>query len=154
MVIQDAGLSLPLAVRVVARAAVFAAGPCGRRSGRRYCTVLEIVEYREARPEAVVISACGPKADWLRNIEANLDPEVVIGPRRFTAVHRILGMEEAMRVMAGYERCNRFVAPIIRLVLSRLLGWRYDGFEEHRRRLAAELPFIAFRPRPEPTRPT
>jgi hypothetical protein len=31
-------------------------------------------------------------------------------------------------------------------VLSRFLGWRYDGSEQHARRRAAQLPVIAFRP--------
>jgi deazaflavin-dependent oxidoreductase (nitroreductase family) len=130
----------------------------GRRSGRRRETVLEIVEYRTEGPEAVVISAFGRNADWLRNIAARPNPEVVIGSRRFAAAHRVLGEEEAAGVMAGYEHRNRFVAPIIRLVLSRFVGWRYDGSEDHRRRLATQLPFIAFRwhsvteIRPEPDR--
>ena len=120
----------------------------GRRSGRRHCTVLEIVEYRRERREAVVISAFGSSADWLRNIEAAPHPEVMIGSQRFIAVHRRLAADEAERVLAGYERRNRLAAPIIRAVLSRLLGWRYDGSAEHRRRIAAQLPFIAFRPQP------
>jgi deazaflavin-dependent oxidoreductase (nitroreductase family) len=118
----------------------------GRRSGTRHCTVLEVVEYRPERPEAVVISAFGSSADWLRNIEATPHPVVVLGSQRFTAVHRRLEASEAERVLADYERRNRLAAPIIRAVSSRLLGWRYDGSTEHRRRLAAQLPFIAFRP--------
>lgn len=122
----------------------------GRRTGRRRCTVLEIVEYRPVGPEAVVISALGRNAQWLRNIEATPNPEVVIGSRRFGAAYRLLGVEEAAGVLAGYEQRNRFATPIIRAVLGRLLGWPYDGSEEHRRRLAAELPFVEFRPRPDP----
>jgi deazaflavin-dependent oxidoreductase (nitroreductase family) len=125
----------------------------GRRSGRRHRTVLEIVEYRREGPEAIVISAFGRNADWLRNIEATPDPEVVIGSQHFTAAHRTLGETEAVRVLGGYQRRNRFMAPIIRLVLSRLLGWRYDGGEAHRRRLNAQLPFVAFRPRSNPPNP-
>jgi deazaflavin-dependent oxidoreductase (nitroreductase family) len=121
----------------------------GRRTGRRRHTVLEIVEYRREGPEAIVISAFGRRADWLRNIKATPDPQVVIGSRRFTAIHRILGKDDAVGVLGRYQRRNRLVLPIIRLVLSRLLGWRYDGSEEHRRRLAAQLPFVAFRPRPD-----
>lgn len=119
----------------------------GRRTGRRRCTVLEIVEYREDGPEAVVISAFGRNADWLRNIEATPDPELVIASRQFTAACRVLGEEEAVRVLGNYQQRHRLAAPIIRAVLSRLLGWRYDGSEAHRRRLAAQLPFIAFCPR-------
>ena len=38
------------------------------------------------------------------------------------------------------------MAPIVRRVLSRLLGWRYDGSEDARRRLVCQLPLVAFRP--------
>jgi deazaflavin-dependent oxidoreductase (nitroreductase family) len=119
----------------------------GRRTGLRRHTVLEVVEYRKEGPEVVVISAFGRNADWLRNIAATPDVEVVIGSQRFRALYRVLDAEEAMQVLAGYERRNRLIAPIIRLVLSPLLGWRYSGAEEDRRRLVAQLPFIAFRPR-------
>ena len=119
----------------------------GRRTGHRHHTVLEVIEYRKEGREAVVMSAFGPNADWFRNIEATPGPELVIGSRRFTAAHRILEEDEAVRVLGGYQRRNRLIAPIIRSVLSRLLGWRYDGSEGHRRRLAAQLPLIAFRPR-------
>ncbi len=119
----------------------------GRRSGRRYQTVLEILEYRDEGPEAVVMSGWGPNADWLRNIQAGSSPEVTIGSRRFVAAHRILGEEEAMKVVERYERRNRFTAPIARAVLSRLLGWHYQGSARDRRRLVGQLPLIAFRPR-------
>ncbi len=120
----------------------------GRRSGRRRETVLEVVEYRSDRPEAVVVSGFGPRADWLRNISANPNPEIIIGSQRFTAVHRLLGNEEAAQVLARYERRHRWAAPVVRAILSRLLGWPYNGSDEHRRRVAAQLPFVAFRPRP------
>lgn len=119
----------------------------GRLTGRRYETVLEVMECRDGVPEAVVMSAFGPNADWLRNIQTTRDPEVTIGSRRFVAAHRVLGEEEAMSVVRGYERRNRFMEGIIHSVLSRLLGWRYHGTEFDRRRLVTQLPLIAFRPR-------
>jgi deazaflavin-dependent oxidoreductase (nitroreductase family) len=120
----------------------------GRRSGLRRETVLEIVDYRESGPEAVVVSGLGRNADWLRNIEARPDAqEVMIGRSRFAASHRLLGTDEAVRVVAGYERRNRLIAPVVRSVLSRLLGWPYRGSDAERRRLAAQLPLVAFRPR-------
>ena len=119
----------------------------GRRTGRRRDTVLEVVEYRKDGPEAVVVSAFGREADWLRNIEATPNPEVIIGSLHFTAEYRVLGEDEAVRVLAGYQHRNRLIAPIVRLGFSRILGWKFDGSEEHRRRLAAQLPFIAFRRR-------
>jgi deazaflavin-dependent oxidoreductase (nitroreductase family) len=118
----------------------------GRRTGLRRNTVLEVMEYREEGPEAVVMSAFGRNADWLHNIEATPGPEVVIGSQHFVAAHRFLDQEEAMSVITGYERRNWFIAPIIRAVLSRLAGWRYDSSEGARRRLLGRRPLIAFRP--------
>lgn len=118
----------------------------GRRTGLRRHTVLEVLEYRKDGPEAVVMSAFGRNADWLRNIETTPGPEVVIGRQRFIAAYRFLDEEEAMRVVAGYERRNRLISPIVRAVLSNLLGRRYDSSEAARRRLAQQLPLIAFRP--------
>jgi deazaflavin-dependent oxidoreductase (nitroreductase family) len=117
----------------------------GRRTGLRRHTILEVIEYRKEGPEAVVMSAFGRNADWLRNIEATPAPEVVIGSRCFAAAHRFLDEEEAVKVITGYEQRNRFIAPIIRL--SCLLGWRYHGSMSDRRRLVAQLPLIAFRRR-------
>ncbi|MGA8047565.1 MAG: hypothetical protein WCA30_14995 [Dermatophilaceae bacterium] len=53
-------------------------------------------------------------------------------------------VEEAATILADYERRNRLAAPLIRFVLSRLLGWRYDGSTQARRRAAEALPVVAF----------
>jgi hypothetical protein len=99
----------------------------------------------------VVVSAFGREADWLRNIEASPHPEVIIGSQHFTATYRVVGEDEAVSLLAGYQRRNRSIAPIVRLGFSWLLGWKFDGSEEHRRRLAAQLPFIAFHRRSQYT---
>jgi len=118
----------------------------GRRSGRTYTTVLEVIRFDSASREATVLSGFGPGSDWLHNIQANGRGEVSIGRSSFPATYRVVPIEEAMAVFADYERRNRFAAPVVRLVLSRLLGWRYDGSESARRRAAEQLPSIAFRP--------
>lgn len=117
----------------------------GRRTGVRRCTVLEIIEYRENGPEAIVISGFGHNAGWLRNIKAVPSPQVVIGSQAFVAAHRFLEEEAAVNTIARYEARNRFVAPIIRWTLSRLLGWRYRSSREDRCRLVRQLPLIALR---------
>jgi deazaflavin-dependent oxidoreductase (nitroreductase family) len=120
----------------------------GRRSGIRHQTVLEVMEYREEGPVAVVMSGFGRNSDWLRNIETTPNEEVVVGANHFQASHRFLSEEEAVNVVSNYELRNRFMAPLVRWVLSRLLGWRYRGSDNERRRLVGQLPLIAFRPRP------
>jgi deazaflavin-dependent oxidoreductase (nitroreductase family) len=117
----------------------------GRRTGRPRRTVLEVMEYRSSGPEFVVMCAFGRKAGWLRNIDATANAEIMIGPDRFTVVHRVLDADEAVSVIAGYERRARFMAPVVRAVLRRLVGWRYDGSDAARHRLARQLPLIGFR---------
>jgi len=118
----------------------------GRRTGRRHETVLEVLEYRKAAREAVVMSGFGRNANWLRNISAGPRCEVAIGAERFVAAHRLLETDEAADVVRAYERRHRLLAPVTRLVLTRLLGWSYHGEAGERRRLVAQLPLIGFRP--------
>ena len=122
----------------------------GRSSGRTYQTILEVIHYDPDSQEATVMSGFGPGAYWLRNVQANGRTEVSIGRSSFTATHRMVPVEEAMAVFAAYERRNRLASPVVRLVLSRLLGWRYDGTDSARRRAAAQLPSVAFRPSSRP----
>jgi len=121
----------------------------GRRTGLRRQTVLEVVEYRSEGPEVVVASGFS-HSDWLLNIEAKHDEEVTVGRQHFAATHRLLGEEEAAKVIRDYEYRNRFIAPIVRRGFSWLLGWQYRGTEGDRRRLVRQLPLIAFRPLASP----
>jgi deazaflavin-dependent oxidoreductase (nitroreductase family) len=116
----------------------------GRRSGRTSRTVLEVV----GRPpgECVVMAGFGPRTDCLRNVQAGGGREVVVGRSRFRPALRVLDVDEAADVLAGYERRNRLAAPVVRAVLSRLVGWRYTGTDAERRRLVAERPLVALRP--------
>ena len=118
----------------------------GRRSGRLYRTVLEVVGENRALSEVIVVAGLGRSAQWYRNLQVREAVEVAIAGERFAPVHRELSMNEAAAVFADYERRNRYLAPLIRRVLSWLVGWRYDGTEPARRRLVAELPLIGLRP--------
>jgi deazaflavin-dependent oxidoreductase (nitroreductase family) len=117
----------------------------GRRSGRTYRTVVEVVG-RLPTGEFVAMAGLGPDSDWLRNALAGGAREVTVGRRRFPPAIRELGRDEAAAVLAGYERRNRLAAPVVRAVLSRLVGWRYTGTDDERRRLVAELPLVALGP--------
>src|ERR1035437_9057286 len=69
----------------------------GRSSGRTYQTILEVIHYDPDSQEATIMSGFGPGADWLRNVQANGRAEVSIGRSSFTATHRMVRVEEAMR---------------------------------------------------------
>jgi deazaflavin-dependent oxidoreductase (nitroreductase family) len=123
----------------------------GRRSGRCYRTVLEVVARLEASDEFVVTAGRGHSADWLLNSRAGGAREIAVGHRRFHPQVRLLAPEEAAGLLGEYERRNRLIAPVVRRVLSGLVGWRYTGTDDERRRLVGQLPLIAFRPAGSPT---
>ena len=116
----------------------------GRRTGRLYRTVLEVVEFDRVRGEAVVMSGRGRRAGWYRNVTAGGAVAIEIGGRRFAPELRLLDADEAAAVLAVYERRNRFIAPLVRRVLSRLAGFEYYGSPEARLRLVQELPLVGF----------
>jgi deazaflavin-dependent oxidoreductase (nitroreductase family) len=118
----------------------------GRRTRKLRRTVLEVLEYRRDIPEAIVMSAFGPKSDWLLNIQMQANIGLIIASQRFIATYRFLGEEEAAAVILRYQRRNCFMAPLIRFALGRFAGWRYDGTPAHARRLVRQLPLIGFRP--------
>ena len=74
----------------------------GRRSGRHYRTVLEVIGSDRASGEVIVVAGLGPAADWYRNIQARPAAEVAIGRQRYRPAHRVLGEPEAVAVLAAY----------------------------------------------------
>ena len=118
----------------------------GRLTGSLHQTVVEVLHYDSSSGEAVVMSGWGSHSDWFRNIEAGGTAEVVIGRRRVPVTYRVLDVDEASRILADYERRNRWIAPIVRKVLGALVGWKYEGSEESRRSLVRQLPLVAFDP--------
>jgi deazaflavin-dependent oxidoreductase (nitroreductase family) len=118
----------------------------GRRSGRRYETVLEVVRHDRSTRESTVVAGWGRRTAWLHNVEAGGAIEVRTGRDRYSPAIRRLDVDEALAVVGEYERRMRLAAPLVRAVLTRLLGWRYDGSDRARRRLVRQLPLLALRP--------
>ncbi len=118
----------------------------GRRTGRRHETPLEVVRYDRSTEEATVVAGWGRKTAWLHNVEAGLAREVWIGRARYVPAVRRLDVDEAVAALARYEGRSGLPRSLVWAVLSRLLGWRYDGTPAARRRAAEQLPMVAFRP--------
>jgi hypothetical protein len=78
-------------------------------------------------------------------VQADGRAEVSIGRSWFTATYRLVAVKEATAVFAAHERRNHLASPVVRLVLSRLLGGRYDSTDSARRKAAEQLPSVAFR---------
>jgi deazaflavin-dependent oxidoreductase (nitroreductase family) len=112
----------------------------GRRSGRNYATVVEVVGHRDA--SYYVISGFGRSADWYLNVLAVGTARIQVGRRKYAVTVRELDAMAAIRVVSDYEHRNRLAAPVIRRALSRQVGWRYTGTDEDRRRLVDQLPVL------------
>lgn len=112
----------------------------GRRTGRRYRTVLEVVGRDGSR--WYVMSGFGRSADWYRNVTHAGAAELTAGRHRFAVTVREAPTAEATAVLAAYERRNRLVGPLFRWVLSRLVGWRYRGTPNDREQLVSQLPIV------------
>lgn len=124
----------------------------GRRTHRRRETPLEVLRYDAASAEAVVAAGWGRRTSWLHNVEAGLALEIRIGRTRYVPAWRRLDVGEAVAILDRYERTGGIPPAVVRAVLSRLLGWPYDGSPEARRRAAEQLPLVAFRPAPQASR--
>ena len=118
----------------------------GRKSGRIYRTVLEVVRYDPRTGQSVVVSAWGARADWYCNLCAAPAIEVQTGRERYAPVQRFLSPEETYSEIADYERRH----PWFSRILAHLLGRPLDGTEASRRSLAASVRLVAFRPPHEP----
>ncbi len=118
----------------------------GRYTGQPHQTLLEVIGTGPCREELLVIAGLGRRADWYRNLLAHPATEVAIGHRRFRPAYRVLDASTAATALADYEQRNRWLMPIVRRVLSRLVGWDYDGSPSARQQLVSELPIVAFRP--------
>jgi deazaflavin-dependent oxidoreductase (nitroreductase family) len=115
----------------------------GRRSGRLYRTVLEVVRYDARTNESVVCSAWGTRADWYRNIMANPPIAVEIGGRRYKdPSFRELAPEENYQILAAYIRG----LPRIARPLACRLGLDVRGSERERRKHAERFLMVAFHP--------
>jgi deazaflavin-dependent oxidoreductase (nitroreductase family) len=116
----------------------------GRRSGRRYRTVLEVIG--TDGPEVVVMVGFGAGSDWYRNVLADGPAVVETGGRRFRAAHRVLPQAEAVEAVGRYERAHPLVASVLGRVLARVAGVAYDRTATGRMRLLERIPVVGLRP--------
>lgn len=107
----------------------------GRRSGKRYRTVVEVIGKGENTID--VAAAWGPKSDWFRNVKAS--PEVSVSSGRLRdapATAAVLDDATAAAVFAAYARNHQRAAA----TLSRSLGLPLDDPEA----MAESVPTVRF----------
>jgi deazaflavin-dependent oxidoreductase (nitroreductase family) len=110
----------------------------GRRSGRLYQTVLEVVRWDPSRREAVVASGWGEQANWYRNLRAAPATEVWLSGKRFVPEERFLDLDERVELLRGYQGKHPWAARAIGPLLGLGAG------EEALVAAAKRLPMVSF----------
>ncbi len=119
----------------------------GRRTGMVRHVVLEVLYFEPISNRVVVMSAFGRGADWYRNLQLHPALTLTLGRHSMRPEHAELSEDEAVAVFAAYEqRCYPRTRRIEQAVATRMVGWRYDGTDESRRRLVRDLPLLEFWP--------
>ena len=114
----------------------------GRKTGQRYSTVAMVLRYDPRSGEAVICSAWGKDADWIRNIQAHPALKVQIGRKSFTPDQHFLSPDESVAVLAGFQRQH----PYRSRLLASVLGWGDLRSEAAAREFVSNRPFVSFRP--------
>jgi len=114
----------------------------GRKTGKRYSTVAMVLRHDPRTREAVICSAWGQDADWIRNIRAHPALRVQIGRDSFTPGQRFLSADESVAVMAGFGRRHPYRTRLLAAVLN-LGDLRSDAAV---RDFAGARPFVSLWP--------
>ena len=114
----------------------------GRRTGKLHQMVAMVLRYDPETREAVICSAWGQDADWVRNIRARPAVRVQIGQDSFTPQLRFLSEEESVDVMAEFGRRH----PGRLRLISAILGWGDLRSDTAARDFVRTRPFVSLRP--------
>jgi deazaflavin-dependent oxidoreductase (nitroreductase family) len=116
----------------------------GRKSGQPRQAVIEVVRHDPASDMYIIASGFGAQVDWFRNIQKNPHVLVQSGRRRLEAVAERLPLDKATNELHSYAQRH---PRTFHAITKRLLGHELDGSAESCRRLAADVPLVALRPR-------
>jgi len=114
----------------------------GRKTGKPYVTTAMVLRHDTETHEAVICSAWGQDADWIRNIRVRPALRVQIGRESFTPEQRFLPEDESLAVVAEFRRRH---PGRVRLI-SWILGWGDLRSDAAARRFVSTRPFVSLRP--------
>jgi deazaflavin-dependent oxidoreductase (nitroreductase family) len=114
----------------------------GRKTGKPYSTVAMVLSYDPHTHEAVICSAWGKDADWVRNIQAHPALKVQIGRESFRPDQRFLSADESAAVVAAFQRRH----PSRVRLLASVLGWGDLHSDTAVRDFVSTRPFVALWP--------
>jgi deazaflavin-dependent oxidoreductase (nitroreductase family) len=116
----------------------------GRKSGRLYQTVIEVVKHDQESNSFFVVSGWGDKSDWYQNIQIKPDVTIYMGRKRLPVHAENIPIDQAIEILNEYT--HRY--PTAFKELSALfLHERMPPGTEASRHLAEKMPMVVFHPR-------
>lgn len=114
----------------------------GRKTGRQYMTVLEIIRYDKKSSTCIVASGWGTKSDWFKNITNN--PKIIyqIKNNRMDGIAERLPPDEASRELLNYADHH----PVAFRILKFFMGYQLDNNDKDILALGKQLPMFVFKP--------
>jgi deazaflavin-dependent oxidoreductase (nitroreductase family) len=113
----------------------------GRRSGKRYQTMVDILDYERDADTYYIEAAYGARADWYKNIQATPLFEVQVGKRKFRARATALSSGDAAEMLVRFYRRK----PAYTRSVMAMIGMKFTG-EDELRILAQKLTLLAVKP--------
>ena len=117
----------------------------GRKSGRTYQTVIEVVDYDHERGIYTVASGWGEGADWYQNILVSTEVTIQVGRDQFKARAVPLAEHEAQERLFAYAQKH---AGAFRELSYLMLGERLRPVQEDIHKMAQKIPLVEFRTQP------
>jgi deazaflavin-dependent oxidoreductase (nitroreductase family) len=113
----------------------------GRKSGRAYETVIEVVHHDKKTDTYYVVSGWGNKSDWYQNVQKSADVTVHVAGRKFQARAHFIPLARAIEIMEGYASDHSLA---FRELSFFFLGEHLQANSDAPRRLAEKMPMVAF----------
>ena len=114
----------------------------GRNTGTPHEATAMVLSFDKTTKEAVICSAWGPDADWVRNLNVRPALHVQIGRESFVPEQRFLTEDEAFAVAVEFRRQHPWRLRLI----SSVLGWGNLRSDPAVREFVRTRPFVAFSP--------
>ncbi len=115
----------------------------GRKSGRVYRTVIEVIKHDETTGAYYVVSGFGKRSDWFKNIQVHPDVTIQVGRRRIPVHARILSPEEGAQVLMEFASRH----PLEVAIIARLLGLAAPQSKASYLSFVQAYPVVMFLPR-------
>jgi deazaflavin-dependent oxidoreductase (nitroreductase family) len=113
----------------------------GRKSGKYYETVVEVVEIEKDTGNVIVVAGYGSRTQWYQNLQHMQSTTIQLGKHKFNVSIEMLSPEDGADIMARYyQRYGKITG-----MLFSILGYEWDGTDMGARQVARDqLCFVRF----------